>query len=495
MKTAQGQVVVPFELKTPLPQAGRFSGFGPSDVIYLIMTDRFANGDRANDDPAMSRGLFDLAKPRHYHGGDFKGVRDHLPYLKELGVTAIWLTPWYDNVNHVNEREMPEGKPITDYHGYGAVDFYGVEEHFGTLQDLRDLVDAAHALGIKVIQDEVANHTGPYHPWVNNPPTPTWFHGTAAHHPKETWQIWSLIDESASNALRSETLDGWFADILPDLNQSDPDCAIYLMQNTMWWIGMTGIDGIRMDTLPYVPQSFWNAWSDNIAKDFPAVSVVGEVFDADPAITSAFQSDKITVFNFPTYFKQRDVFIHGKSVRDLVAMMGHDRLYKRPEMLVTFIGNHDVARFMNEDGATSDKLKLAFTWLLTSQGTPTIYYGDEIGMPGAGDPDNRRDFPVPAFTEAGRTAEQQAIWKHVQVLLTLRRTLPGLKSTTRQDLCVTEQQWIYKRGSEVFVEINNADAPVQTSCDAGQPGLQTVLGEGKYGNTLAAHSARISVAK
>lgn len=494
IRTAQGTATAPFEVREPLPTAGRFAGFWPSDVIYLIMTDRFSNGDPSNDNPAISPGLFDPANPHYYHGGDFKGIRDHLSYFKDLGVTAIWLTPWYDNVNHLNSREMPEGKPISDYHGYGAVDFYGVEEHFGTLNELRELVDAAHAMGIKVIQDEVANHTGPYNPWVTDPPTPTWFNGTLASHINETWQLWPLIDDSASNELKNQTLNGWFADILPDLNQSDPDCAIYLMQNTMWWIASTGIDGIRMDTLPYVPQSFWNAWADNMRTEFPNVSVVGEVFDADPAITSAFQTDSITVFNFPTYFKQRDVFIHGKSVRDLVNMMGHDRLYKRPEMLSTFIGNHDVMRFMNEEDATPDKLKLAFTWLLTTEGIPVIYYGDEIGMRGGPDPDNRRDFPPSAFNRFERTLHQQNIWLYVQELLKLRSSLAGLKGTIREDLCVTEQQWVYKRGSDVYVEINNADAAAKAACPVSAGALRTVLGDGNYGAELAPHSARISVA-
>jgi glycosidase len=493
IRTAQGTVIAPFELKEQLPRKDPFPSLNSSDVIYLIMPDRFANGDPSNDDPAISHGLFDPAKSRYYHGGDFKGIRDHLPYFKELGVTAIWLTPWYDNVNHLNEREMPDKVPITDYHGYGAVDFYGVEEHFGTFRELRELVDAAHAMGIKVIQDEVANHTGPYHPWVNNPPTPTWFNGTPAHHIRETWQLWPLLDAGAASDLQNQTLNGWFADILPDLNQSDPDCAIYLMQNTMWWIGTTGIDGVRMDTLPYVPQTFWNAWSDNIAMDYPYLTVIGEVFDADPAITSHFQTDLLTVFDFPEYFKARDVFIRGKSVRELAGMRAHDGLYKHADRLGTFIGNHDVARFMNEEGATADKLKLAFTWLLTSRGIPTIYYGDEIGMRGGGDPDNRRDFPQAAFLKAGRTEEQDSIWEYVHRLLKLRAATPALSNPATWDLCATEQQCVYTRGYDAYIEINNADEAASIACDTGGKQLRTVLGPGKYGDAIPPHSARISV--
>ena len=178
LTTPTGSAAVPFELLRRQPPEGRFQGFGPEDVIYLAMPDRFANGDTANDNPVTSPGLFDRTKPRHYHGGDLAGVIQHLPYLQQLGVTAIWLTPWYDNVNHLNDlekytadnRRSADGVPSTDYHGYGAVDYYGVEEHFGDLSTLRNLVAAAHYRGLKVIQDQVANHTGPRHPWAARRP-------------------------------------------------------------------------------------------------------------------------------------------------------------------------------------------------------------------------------------------------------------------------------------------------------------------------------------
>ncbi len=172
IRTAGGKAKVPLEILAPLSREGRFQGLSPDDAIYLLMPDRFANGDVSNDDPAVSRGLLDRTKGRFYHGGDLRGVIERLPYLKDLGVTAIWLNPWYDNVDHKNERETYDGQAITDYHGYGAVDFYGVDEHFGDLDTLREMVDRAHALGLKVIQDQVANHSGPYHPWVDGLPDP-----------------------------------------------------------------------------------------------------------------------------------------------------------------------------------------------------------------------------------------------------------------------------------------------------------------------------------
>jgi len=462
--TRHGDASAPFEIlgAARSADAGR-KGFDPTDVIYLVMTDRFSNGDSSNDDPQASRGLFDPSNPRYYHGGDFKGIRDRLPYLKQLGITALWLTPWYDNVNHLNEREMPEGKPITDYHGYGAIDFYGVEEHFGELQTLKGLIDEAHRQGIKVIQDEVVNHTGPYHPWVQDPPTPSWFHGTATNHLNETWQLWPLIDPYATEALKRQTLDGWFVNILPDLNQDDPDVAQYLIQNTLWWIGVTGIDGIRMDTVPYVPRSFWTRWTTAISKEFPKVNTVGEVFDGDPAIGSSYQRGALTVFDFPSYFKVRDVIANARgSARELATVLAHDGLYPHPESLVTFIGNHDVTRFMSEPGATADRLKLAFTWLLTARGTPMIYYGDEIGMLGGNDPDNRRDFPK-EFTPG-----QQAMHDYVAELLKLRASIPALRSGRTVTLCATENDWTYARvlpGQVAIVQIGKPESAGRVACD------------------------------
>jgi glycosidase len=472
--TPQGTATAPFQLLEPLAREGRFQGFSPEDVIYLIMPDRFANGDPSNDDPAVSRGLYDRHKARYYHGGDFQGIIDHLPYLKDLGVTALWLTPWYDNVNHLNERERYDGQAITDYHGYGAVDFYGVEEHFGDLATLQKLVDAAHALGMKVIQDEVANHTGPYHPWVTDSPTPTWFNGTADNHLANTWQIWTLADPHAIPALQKSTLEGWFINILPDLNQNDPDVERYLIQNTLWWIGATGIDGVRQDTLPYVPRAFWHDWMQAIKREYPRFRVVGEMWDEDPSLVSFFQGGNArfdgvdsgvdALFDFPLYAAVRRVFAHKAPVEELAKVLAHDRLYQDPNLLVTFLGLHDTARFMNEPGATVDDAKLAFTFLMTARGIPMIYYGDEIAMRGGGDPDNRRDFPGGwredarnAFQAEGRTPEEQAVFEHVRRLTGLRKKLAPLRQGSTIDLVANERVYAFARvaGNAVALAVFN----------------------------------------
>ncbi|MBK7599942.1 MAG: cyclomaltodextrinase N-terminal domain-containing protein [Acidobacteria bacterium] len=484
--TPAGTAQAPFDLIAPLPRTGNFQGFNQDDVIYLIMPDRFANGDASNDDPQVSRGITDRSKARYYHGGDLQGVIDKLPYLKELGVTAIWLNPIYNNNDSLNQREqypeVPGGpnKPVTDYHGYGAVDFYSVEEHFGDLDKLKELVQAAHRIGIKIIQDQVANHSGPFHPWVTDSPTPTWFNGTQTNHLAENWQTHLLMDKYASQELLKPVLDGWFVDILPDMNQNDPEAAKYIIQNTLWWIGVSGMDAIRQDTLPYVPRKFWREWMTAIKREYPNVNVVGETLDGLPSQVAFFQggvkrfdgidSKVDTEFDYPLYFAIRKVFGEGQSIRQLIEIVNQDYLYPDPDRLVTLLGSHDVLRFMNERGATVDGLKLAFTFLATYRGIPQLYYGDEIAIRGGNDPDNRRDFPGGwagdarnAFEPSGRNAEEQSVFEHLRKALKLRAELEPLRRGRTMHLAIEDQTYAFARYTDrktVVVAFNNDVKPV-----------------------------------
>jgi glycosidase len=352
-------------------------------------------------------------------------------------------------------------------------------------------VDAAHAAGIKVIQDQVANHSGPYHAWVADPPTATWFNGTVEEHLANTWQTWTLADPHASPQLQRATLDGWFIDILPDLNQGDPEAAAYVIQNSLWWVGVAGFDGIRQDTLPYVPRRFWRDWMAALKREHPALRVVGELFDGDPALVSFYQGGRAghdgidtgidTLFDFPLFFPLRRAFAEGKPVREAAMALAHDHLYPRPHELVTFLGLHDVARFMNEPGATPEGLRLAFTFLLTTRGTPLIYYGDEIGLPGGNDPDNRRDFPGgwpgdarDAFSAAGRTPEEDAVFQHVRRLTRLRAQHEALRRGALVQLLADEQVYAFARKSEAssaVVILNNAARPAEVDVDVRAAGL------------------------
>ncbi len=483
--TANGATDFKFEILPQLGSQSRFQGVDKDDVIYLIMPDRFSNGDPTNDDPAESKGLLNRQEPRYYHGGDLQGIIDRLPYLKDLGVTALWLNPWYDNNDGLNFVEMYDGKPMADYHGYGAIDYYGVEERFGDLAKLRELVDRAHALGIKIIQDQVANHTGPYHPWVKDSPTPTWYNGTKERHINETWQTWVLKDQYATTDAMRPILDGWFLDILPDMNQNDAEARRYLIQNTLWWIGVTGMDAIRQDTLPYVHRAFWRDWMAAIKKQYPKVNVIGETYDGNPAQVAFFQGgvkrfDGIdsgidTEFDFPLHFAIRAVFARGESIKNLPQVIAHDFLYPNPDILVPFIGLHDMHRFMSEPNATTQGLMLAQTFLMTTRGIPLIYYGDEIAMPGANDPDNRRDFPggfagdaKNAFAEQGRSREENEVFNHLRKVTKLRHELEPLRQGRLVTLGFTDDYYAFARTSEkgnVVVAINNANRSSEIEVD------------------------------
>ncbi|HEX8116610.1 MAG TPA: alpha-amylase family glycosyl hydrolase, partial [Pyrinomonadaceae bacterium] len=505
--TAAGGADANFGVSEPLARRGRFQGFTTDDVIYFIMPDRFSDGDRSNNDPPKSPGLYDRTKGRYYHGGDFQGIIDHLPYLKELGVTALWINPVYDNTDRPDEKEMypeTEGgpkRPTTAYHGYGAIDFYGVEEHYGSMSKLKELVDKAHSMGFKVIQDQIANHTSPYHPWAADRPTPTWFYGTVENHLSNNWQKWTTMDPHASVETQRRNLEGWFIDILPDLNQDDEEVRRYLIQNTLWWLGTYGFDAVRMDTLPHVPRRFWRDWSAAIHAEYPAVNILGELFDGDPALLSYFQRGKVghdgidtgidTVYDFALHYAIRDAFARGESVRRLAQVLAHDYLYPRPEALVPFVGVHDMQRFMNEQGATVEGLKLAQVFVMTTRGTPLLYYGDELAMHGGGDPDNRRDFPggFPgdernAFGKSGRTTAENGVFEHVKALAHLRASLPALRRGSLVQLYDEEQQTAFARvlpDQSVVVAFNNDTKPATFTFDAGPAGFR---GDGELADML-----------
>lgn len=475
-----------FEVQTKSNAPLTHRGFTPDDVIYFVIPDRFADGDVSNNDPAKSKGLYDRKLGRHYHGGDLQGLINKLPYLKSLGVTAIWTTPVYDNNDKPDYKEMYEGLPFTTgYHGYGATDMYAVDEHLGDMAKLKEFVQTAQKMGFKVIQDQVANHTGPYHRWADDPPTPTWWNGTVKNHPNNNWQKWTAMNPRATYQTQSRNIDGWFIDILPDFNQADAEVEKYLIQNTLWWVETVGFDAIRMDTLPHVPRSFWGKWGSAIKQEFPKVNVLGELFDSDPVLISYFQTGRKghdgidtkidTLYDFALFYQIRNVFAKGESIRGVSQMLARDWIYPNPNVLTTFLGVHDMERFMNEKGATVEGLKLAQTFIMTTRGTPLLYYGDEIAMPGGGDPDNRRDFPggfagdtANAFDASGRTKEQNDVWNHLAKLGVLRKELEPLRNGKSLDLLDEEQQMAYARVSEkqsVLVIFNNDTKPAEVKFD------------------------------
>ncbi len=433
--TAAGNATQKFPLLSRGPVAGKFQGLTPDDVVYLIMPDRFADGDPSNDEPAPELHTFDRSRARAWHGGDLKGIREHLQYLHDLGVTAIWMTPFWKNDWHSEDFS---------YHGYHATDFYRVDEHLGTLAELQALTAEAHRLGIKVVLDYVVNHTGPHHPWATDPPLPDWLHGTPEKHLKPEYHFNGIVDPHASEREWINVLEGWFVDKLPDLNPDNPQLGQYLLQNAEWWMESSGLDAYRLDTFPYSSRKFWSGWHDGIFLAYPHTFSIGEVMDSDPAIVSFFdggrkQWDGIdthlsSVFDYPLEFALRDVVLKNAPVQRMIDVLMRDSLYPHPDQLVTFFGNHDTSRFMSAPGASPRKLESILDLVLTLRGIPQLYYGDEIGMDGANDPDNRHDFPggfpgdpQNAFTVQGRTPEQQQIFSHFQSMLGLRRDHPALR--------------------------------------------------------------------
>ncbi len=478
--TAAGSTTVSLPLLARADSHGRFEGISRDDVIYLIMPDRFADGDPSNNRPAGSSGSYDRGNPMAYHGGDLRGIREHLGYLHELGVTALWLTPVWKNTD-------------SDYHGYHVVDFYALDDHMGSMAEYQALVAEAHRLGIKVLIDYVVNHTGPHHPWANDPPTPTWFHGTPAHHLEPAYSFNGLVDPHASPREYLNTLDGWFAGRLPDLNPDDPALALYLAQNAMWWTEIAQLDGFRLDTFPYSTRQFWSGWHERLRQVYPRINDIGEVADGDSAITAFFEGGRkqfdgidtglATVFDFPLYYGVRDVVIGGASMKKVVDVLRHDELYPHPDMLVTFIGNHDQTRFVSEKGSDPAKLKAALSLLLTLRGIPQIYSGDEIAMPGGNDPDNRRDFPggFPgdprnAFTASGRTAEQQDVFAYVQSLLALRKSHPALRTGKQWHIGWDDTYYAFLRElpeDNLLVVYNNAPKTVELNIPVDNTPLET----------------------
>ncbi len=449
LKTASGSTTFPFEVLPPVEQ--KTESITNEDVIYLIMTDRFADGDAANNKDV------DRKNARAWHGGDFKGITNRIPYLKELGVTAIWLTPWYDNPDEVNNCDKP-WCPNTNYHGYHAIDYYGVENHFGSMADLQEMISECRRNGIKVIQDQVANHVGIQHPWAKRPPLDNWF----SQFKPNSFNNSILLSPNASQAERDSLLNGWFNELLPDMNQDEPEVSRYLIQNALWWIGMTGIDGIRQDTIQYMPRTFIRDWSAAIRKQYPNYWMVGEVFEEDSAQTAFFQGGRTgwdgidtqlpAVFDFKLWRTSLEVFTGKKPARALRDVLKYDGLYGNINNVSVLANNHDTDRFMSLKDATAEGAMMHTAFVLASRGIPQLYYGEEIGMTGGHDPDNRKDFPGgfssdtrDAFTASGRTAEEQKMYEWTRNWIKIRTARPAVKQGRTIDLYFDNDAYVFAR--------------------------------------------------
>ena len=478
VRNARGRTHYPYELDKRHPPTDGFQGFSSSDVLYLAMPDRFADGDVSNDRLKSMPGTFDRSNPSAYHGGDLAGMESHLDYLQQLGVTALWITPLY----------AQDPASATDYSGYRPFDFYRMNPHFGTVADYENLAQAVHARGMKLVLDMVMNHVSPASPWAKDPPAPDWFHGTPEKHLKATNNFATIADPHASAANYSAPVDGWLTDTLPDLNQSNPLVQHYLIQNAIWWIETGTLDGLRLDTYANVDRSFWQQFHTVLHALYPHLTAAGEIFSSDPTVVSYFaggvkhsgiDTGLYTPFDYPGYFALRAT-LTGASPAPMTSLTDIERqdwLYPHPERLATFFGNQDTPRFLSQPGATPDRLKIAFGLLATQRGMPQIYYGDEIGLSAASDGDSRGDFPggfpgdaQDAFTEAGRTPAQQAMVAWVAGLLQLRAHNVVLQTGLQQNLLADQSGFVFARyaapsqtesstpGAAMLVLTNRSDA-------------------------------------
>lgn len=435
---------VNYPLKARTMSGDKRIGFDNSDVLYMLMPDRFASGRNITKPmKGLNPYVVDRSKPSLRHGGDLEGVRQHLDYFNQLGVTALWFTP-------VLENNSPDMNSQSTYHGYATTNYYRVDPRFGTNEDYARLVAEAHAKGLKVVMDMIFNHCGYDHPWVKDMPskdwfnTPEWMKKGDSYYLQTSYKLTPVLDPYASKVDKRETVDGWFVRSMPDLNQKNPHVMTYLIQNSEWWIETVGIDGIRMDTYPYADRKAMSQWMKILNEEYPNFNTVGETWVTEPAYTAAWQKDsklsKVnsylkTVMDFSFYdkinlAKHEETDAWWKGLNRIYNSLCYDYLYENPSSVMAFIENHDTDRFL-ENGKDTLALKQALALLLTINRIPQLYYGTEVLMNGTKevtDGNVRCDFPGGfagdkhnAFTAEGRTKAENAMFNWLSKLLKWRR--------------------------------------------------------------------------
>lgn len=454
-----GAFDIDLALKARRPGKGQSfaQGVNARDLIYLIMPDRFSNGDESNDRvPGMRDQSLNRDTVFNRHGGDLKGVENHLDYLYRLGVTAIWLNP-------VLENDMPERTE----HGYAFTDHYKIDPRLGGEKDYQSLIDAAHAKGMKIIQDAVYNHVGLYHFTVQDPPMKDWLH----QWPKYTntnYKDQVLFDPYASPKEAKIMSDGWFTRSMPDLNESNPYVANFLIQNAIWSVENFGIDGWRIDTYAYNDLPFMNLCNKALMDEYPQITLFGETwvhgvpnqsYFVQNNYNIPFKSNLPAAADFQTLWAITDAMTRDfgwtDGVNNLYTTLAQDFVYKDPTRNVIFLDNHDMARFYTVVGENMDKYKSALCWLLTCRGVPQIYYGDELATTGTTSPNDghvRLDFPggwkndkVNKFTIEGRTQNDQAIYQHLATLANFRKASSALTTGKFMQFLPVDGVYVYFR--------------------------------------------------
>ncbi|MCM3124905.1 MULTISPECIES: alpha-amylase family glycosyl hydrolase [unclassified Mesobacillus] len=429
-------ILIPFLLFYALP-VGAVEKEGrkwQDETIYFLIVDRFNNGDNSNDFKV------DAKDPKAYHGGDFQGVIDELDYIKDMGFTAIWLTPVFDNVDK-------------GYHGYWIKDFYNTEEHFGSVDKFKELVKEAHKRDIKIILDFVVNHVAPEHEWVNDPAKQDWFHE------KQDIIDWNNQDELENNWLYG----------LPDLAQENPETRKYLLDAAKWWIEETDIDGYRLDTVRHVPVDFWEDFSKEVKSVKDDFYLIGEVWSEDPNYIAKYDKAGIDGFvDFPLNEQLRTAFEKPDQTLDwlLTTAKRNKAIYENPELMGNFIDNHDMVRFTRKAVQNRQhpgtRWKMALTYMYTAPGIPIVYYGSEIALDGGEDPDNRRQMSFRADKE---------LIDYVTKIGELRNDLPSLRRGDLEVLYEKKGMAVFKRtykDETAVIAINNTSNTQQVTLTADQ---------------------------
>ena len=459
-KTGKNKTNVNYELKARDMKGEDRQGFTNADVLYMLMPDRFASSGKNLEVKGLNAYKVDRSQPSLRHGGDLEGLRQHLDYFTELGVTALWFTP-------VLENNSPDHGKTSTYHGYATTDYYRVDPRFGSNADYRRLVDEAHKKGLKVVMDMIFNHCGFEHPWVKDMPTKDWLNTPEWLYPENqkytvktqtmdgeqttntkylqtSYKLTPVLDPYASKVDLHETVDGWFVPTMPDLNQRNEHLMTYLIQNSEWWIETVGIDGIRMDTYPYADRKGMARWMEVLNEEYPNFNTVGETWVTEPAYTAAWQKDSPlqkensnlkTVMDFAFFdrvnqAKNEETDAWWNGFNRIYNSLCYDYLYKDPSHVMAFIENHDTDRFLGETQDTL-ALKQALALLLTVNRIPQLYYGTEVLMNGTKqvtDGNVRKDFPGgfpgdtrSAFTTEGRTKAENDMFRWTARLLHWRQ--------------------------------------------------------------------------
>ena len=465
-----------YSLHPRKPGSAERTSFTSADVIYLLVPDRFANGNPSNDNADGMLEQVNRSNPDGRHGGDIQGIADHAGFLKDLGVTALWSTPLLEN----NMAKY-------SYHGYSITDYYKVDPRFGTNDDYIALGEKLHANGIKLIMDMVFNHCGSGHWWIKDLPSPDWLN----QHPEFTrtsYRAGTVSDPYLSDYDSAKFQSGWFDVTMPDLNQHNPFLAKYLIQNSIWWIETAALDGIRLDTYPYSFKDYMSAWDQAILKEYPDFNIVGECWSTVPDGIAYWQKDSPnkdgynshlpSVIDFAMYdairlgFMEQDGWNTG--ILRLYEILSQDFVYPDPQKIMVLADNHDVDRYLASQWQDIRKLKMAVAFILTSRGIPEIFYGTEVLLTTGehkGDGAKRVDFPggwpgdaVNAFAGTNLSAEQSDMFRFLTKILNWRKDQKVIHTGKLTHFVPVDGVYVYFRHDEektVMVAMNNSDYPKQ----------------------------------